>query len=304
MAEKIVSPGVFTNERDLSFLPAGISQIGAAIIGPTIKGPAFEPTVIESFSEFEQVFGPKTQDSYVPYAVEEYLKSAGTVTIVRVVGLSGYSPYLVELVMSGSSDTTLAGGNNVVAVYHPTHVDSDAYFTPKLGDGTEEITKFIITGSTSKANQITQFVKDTENGKHFPIGGSNFSGSFSGSYFVLNSSYNSQDSDISTTGYTGGEDQESESHFFWFSASLQAAAPVRVEYGGAIRTVATYFDHVHAVDLNVILNGGYTTSSMYQNVNIKAKNKNTIPSSDIINFFLYRFNSFNFRWHIIFIMFC
>ena len=38
--------------------------------------------------------------------------------------------------------------------------------------------------------------------------------------------------------------------------------------------------------------------------NIKAKNKNTIPSSDVINFFLYRFNSFNFRWHIIFIMFC
>ena len=28
MAEKIVSPGVFTRERDLSFLPAGISQIG------------------------------------------------------------------------------------------------------------------------------------------------------------------------------------------------------------------------------------------------------------------------------------
>ena len=39
-------------------------------------------------------------------------------------------------------------------------------------------------------------------------------------------------------------------------------------------------------------------------VNIKAKNKNTIPSSDIINFFLYRFNCFNFWWHIIFIMFC
>ena len=38
--------------------------------------------------------------------------------------------------------------------------------------------------------------------------------------------------------------------------------------------------------------------------NIKAKNKNTIPSSDIINFFLYRFNGLNFWWHIIFIMFC
>jgi len=28
MAEKIVSPGVFTRERDLSFLPAGVAAIG------------------------------------------------------------------------------------------------------------------------------------------------------------------------------------------------------------------------------------------------------------------------------------
>ena len=38
MAEKIVSPGVFTRENDLSFLSQGIGEIGAAIIGPTQKG--------------------------------------------------------------------------------------------------------------------------------------------------------------------------------------------------------------------------------------------------------------------------
>ena len=42
MAEKIVSPGVFTKEVDQSFLPAGIAAIGAALIGPTVKDqPAF-----------------------------------------------------------------------------------------------------------------------------------------------------------------------------------------------------------------------------------------------------------------------
>ena len=45
--ERIVSPGVFTVEKDLSFLPQGIGQIGAALIGPTLKGPAFVPTVVE-----------------------------------------------------------------------------------------------------------------------------------------------------------------------------------------------------------------------------------------------------------------
>ena len=57
MAERIVSPGVFTREKDLSFLPAGVAAIGAAIIGPTEKGPSFVPTQVTSFDEFEQIFG-------------------------------------------------------------------------------------------------------------------------------------------------------------------------------------------------------------------------------------------------------
>ena len=40
MAEKIISPGVFTNEIDQTFLPAAVADIGAALIGPTLKGPA------------------------------------------------------------------------------------------------------------------------------------------------------------------------------------------------------------------------------------------------------------------------
>ena len=50
MAEKIVSPGVFTSEIDQSFLPAAIGEIGAAIVGPTVKGPALVPTVVSSYS--------------------------------------------------------------------------------------------------------------------------------------------------------------------------------------------------------------------------------------------------------------
>ena len=74
MAERIGSPGVFTRERDLSFLPVGIGEIGAAIIGPTRKGPAFVPTVVTSFADFEQIFGTYTTDYYTQYAVREYLR--------------------------------------------------------------------------------------------------------------------------------------------------------------------------------------------------------------------------------------
>ena len=55
--ETIVSPGVFTRENDQSFLPQGIGQIGAAIVGPTQQGPAFVPVVIRNgFSEFQRRF--------------------------------------------------------------------------------------------------------------------------------------------------------------------------------------------------------------------------------------------------------
>ena len=59
MAERIVSPGVFTRERDLSFLPQAIGELGAAIIGPTSKGPAFVPVTLGSFRDFESKFGTK-----------------------------------------------------------------------------------------------------------------------------------------------------------------------------------------------------------------------------------------------------
>ena len=98
MAERIVSPGVFTREKDLSFLPQGITEIGACIIGPTLEGPAFKPTIIRNFSDFATTFGATTTDYYTPYAVQEYLAGgAGTVTVIRVVGTTGYDPGLVDL---------------------------------------------------------------------------------------------------------------------------------------------------------------------------------------------------------------
>lgn len=109
MAERIVSPGVFTRERDLSFLPQGIAEIGAAIVGPTVKGPAFVPTMVSSFAEFEEMFGSTKKEIYTPYAVEQYLRSAGQVTIVRVLNTGGYSADFVQVMMSGSGVASSSG---------------------------------------------------------------------------------------------------------------------------------------------------------------------------------------------------
>ena len=91
MAEQIISPGVFTRENDLSFLPQGVGAIGAAIVGPTVQGPAFTPTVVKSFQEFETKFGPLSSETFIPQTVKEYIRQAGSVTVTRVLGGGGYT---------------------------------------------------------------------------------------------------------------------------------------------------------------------------------------------------------------------
>ncbi len=90
MAEKIVSPGVFTRENDLSFLAQGVANIGAAFIGPFKEGPVV-PTVVESQAEFETLFGKVDGTYYTPIAVQNYLRESSVATICRVAGIGGYT---------------------------------------------------------------------------------------------------------------------------------------------------------------------------------------------------------------------
>jgi hypothetical protein len=111
MAEKIVSPGVFTNEIDQSALPAAIASIGAAVIGPTQRGPANIPTTVTSYSEFLQTFGgvftsgsERYENTYkylTNYSAQEYLKYADTLTVVRV--MAGNYAYAFSNVISANS---------------------------------------------------------------------------------------------------------------------------------------------------------------------------------------------------------
>ena len=90
MAEKIISPGVFTNEIDQSFLPATPGPVGAAIVGPTVKGPILEPTIVNSYSEYTNLFGELIESGsdkhqyLTSHTAKEYLRQGGPLTIVRV----------------------------------------------------------------------------------------------------------------------------------------------------------------------------------------------------------------------------
>ena len=123
MAEKIVSPGVFTNEIDQSFLPATAGPIGAAIVGPTVKGPILEPTVVSSYSEYVQIFGEIIESGsdkfqyLTSHTAQEYLRQGGPLTVVRVgeTGLTKASATIAANEGTTVTEAQVASGSLTIA---------------------------------------------------------------------------------------------------------------------------------------------------------------------------------------------
>lgn len=95
MAEQTISPGVFTEENDQTFLAQGVNEIGGAFVGPTAKGPAFEPVEVTSPQDFAQKFG--NEGLYMDLSVRNYLRDASSATVVRLLGEEGYQSESVEI---------------------------------------------------------------------------------------------------------------------------------------------------------------------------------------------------------------
>ena len=130
MAEKLVSPGVFTRENDLSYIAQGVGAIGGAIVGPFKQGPAFKPTIVTSPSELEDIFGAADGTYYTELTAQNYLRETGLVTICRVAGIGGYTekaPVLVTL--SGPSGSTNTIVSKSVAVLFNTDTDTNSFST-------------------------------------------------------------------------------------------------------------------------------------------------------------------------------
>jgi len=98
MAETLVSPGVLARENDQSFITQQPVQVGAAIVGPTVKGPVEVPTLVTSYSDYQNRFGT-TFDSgsevysyFTSIAAYNYFNNGGnTLLVTRVVSGSANS---------------------------------------------------------------------------------------------------------------------------------------------------------------------------------------------------------------------
>ena len=112
MSETILSPGVLARENDQSFIQGQPLERGAAIIGPTSKGPVKIPTIVGSFGEFTSIFGGAIESGSNIYsyltsiAASNYFQNGGTSLLVTRVVSGSFSPAVSSLIPTGSGGPT------------------------------------------------------------------------------------------------------------------------------------------------------------------------------------------------------
>lgn len=97
MAETLITPGVVMRENDISFITPSPVVVGAAIIGPAVKGPVEIPTRITSYGQYQRIFGTTFQSGnnryeyFTSLAVKSYFEQGGTSVLVTRVVSGSYS---------------------------------------------------------------------------------------------------------------------------------------------------------------------------------------------------------------------
>ena len=95
MAETLLSPGVLTRENDQTLITQGPISAGAAILGPTVKGPVNVPTLVSSYSDYKSKFGGAFESASIAY---EYLTSIAAYNYFQ----QGGESILVTRIVSGT----------------------------------------------------------------------------------------------------------------------------------------------------------------------------------------------------------
>jgi len=148
-----VSPGVYTSEKDLTFVAQSVGVTTLGLVGETLKGPAFEPILITDFDEFKTYFGGTSAEKdgnlnpkyELPYVAKSYLQESNQLFVTRILGLTGYKPnktfgiktigginlgtysgVTTGLVMSGNTMANLTGSTLYAELSGKTSIDGDS----------------------------------------------------------------------------------------------------------------------------------------------------------------------------------
>lgn len=171
-----VSPGVYTSEKDLTFVAQSVGVSTLGLVGETLKGPAFEPILITDFDEFKSYFGttsplkdgntnpnPKFE---LPYFAKSYLEESNQLFVTRILGLTGYKPnksFGVQTI-GGINLGTLSGVTSGLTMSATTSTITGSSIYNELSD------KISVDGNYITDYIVSNFSGNTSHGEWFVMG--------------------------------------------------------------------------------------------------------------------------------------
>jgi len=174
MANFTASPGVSLNEIDNTFISPLPVKVGAAIIGPTVKGPVEIPIVVTSYSDYKNRFGGSLvsgSDTYsylTSIAAYNYFNNGGeTLLVARVVTgsyTSATSTTISNYINATSSSFALETISEGVIMNNSGALNSDG----SLVSGSVDNVRWEITNSNTGSGTFNVLIRqgnDKTNGK-------------------------------------------------------------------------------------------------------------------------------------------
>lgn len=158
-----LSPGVYPREYDLSYRQKPVPPVGAAVIGPTLRGRAFVPTPVTSYSQYLTIYGDtftsgsgaseKTYKYLTTYAVQEYLRWQDLIYVTRILA-GNYQVAYTNVVSTGSYAAGESGSAaSAFTLYALSAGDSmnsgiESAATNGFGDASDEgVNNILVSGS-------------------------------------------------------------------------------------------------------------------------------------------------------------
>jgi phage tail sheath protein FI len=177
----LLSPGVLARENDQSFLTERPIAVGAAIVGPTVKGPVELPTIVRSYSDFQNKFGTVLYSGSSTYtyitsiAAYNYFQNGGdTLLVARVVSGSGtdWTPATSSAIPTQSSGVGFAANPFILETLSEGIIMNNTLPAQTAGgvlpSGSVDNVRFEIVGTNTSSGVFTLLIRrgdDTSNSK-------------------------------------------------------------------------------------------------------------------------------------------
>ena len=181
MAETLISPGVLARENDSSFVSKRPVIVGAAIIGPTVKGPVEVPTICTTYSQFKNLFGTtltsgsandsQTYTYFTSIAAYNYFVNGGESLLVTRVVTGSYSAATSSLIPTGSGGPTTALSPFVMSTFSKgTIMNSDSSQTSgSLLSGSIDNLRFQIVNANSSSGNFDLLIRRGDDNTLQPV---------------------------------------------------------------------------------------------------------------------------------------